>query len=311
MAKKFNARTWARQLPKPIRNGRFYRLGHHVAVVLAGHAHQDGTGITVALKTLAEESWCTLNEIAEAVEWLEQEKWFTRSDGPRGAEWSCNFELTRDGASEIEARLEHRRALGRARWHRHQEAKKSSGSVSEARESTLVGCVSEDEQLTHPTNELTQDTNATNAPNKRSALVGGVRTAGHNPEELLKNQEEPEEPKKRSAAADAPLALIDPPTKAKPAKTSKPEQVLTRRYYDAMEGNINFLAVQGVIKKALAKYPVAEVQVGVDCLGENPGTPFIAATLWNAMCGRIGGKRQHKPFQSVDHDYTDHGGFGA
>lgn len=321
MAKKLTARAWARQLPKPVRNGRFYRLGGHVAVVMAGHAHQDGTGITVAVKTLAEETWCTLAEVSEALEWLETEKWFTRVDGARGTEWACNFEVVRDVSSEIDERLERKRALGRARWHRFQEAKKTGASVSEVREGALVGCVSSDPQLTHPTNELTQETNATNAPNKRSALVGGVRTAGHSPEVPKKAKEEEVKAKTpRSADAESPLTLVDPTpsqpktkpkTKAtKPANEPTPQHVLADAYHKALDGNTNFLAVRGIIKAALAKYPFEEVKRGVDALATNPGKPFTKQTLWVAM--KDGGQPSgFQPFQSTQFDYTDHGGFGA
>jgi hypothetical protein len=317
VAKKLNARTWARQLPKPVRNGRFYRLGGHVAQVLAGHAHLDGAGITVAMRTLAEETWCTLNEIEEALAWLEEEKWFTRVDSVNGVEWVCNFEIVRSGGpSEIDERLERKRAQGRARWHRLQERRRGDQGVSEVRESALVGCVSEREQLTHPTNELTQATNATNAPNKRLALVGGVRTPGHSPEVPKKEKKEvPEGKELRSADADRQESFFEVASPEKPEKQPKapaPAHVLADRYYQATDRNGKFIAKRQTVAKALEKYPYEDVERAVDILCHNLNYSFSVENIYKAMTGAVGPRRkQHRPFQSADHDYTDHGGFGA
>lgn len=210
MGKKWQAVAWSRELPKPYRNGVFYRIGHHIAVILAGHAHTNGTGITVSTKTIAEESWCTVKEVEEALKWLEEEKWFTRQQGPKGVEWACNFEIARNGNSEVEERLERKLAAQRARQQRYIEKKKEAliGGVVNMRQSASVDGVSEGQVLTQPTDALTHVADAADAPSSRSSVSTRVITAVHSPASPLKSHEDPKE---------------DPTTYAVPA-SGEPEQ---------------------------------------------------------------------------------------
>ncbi|WP_143267010.1 hypothetical protein [Amycolatopsis thailandensis] len=72
-------------------------------------------------------------------------------------------------------------------------------------------------------------------------------------------------------------------TRSSASASDRPDHLLAKRYYDALDGNCNFMAVRGVIKKALGKYPHDEVERGVLLMCENPNKPFMAQTLWNAM----------------------------
>lgn len=113
MSKTWYHLAWMRQLPRPVRNGRFYRLGHHIAVIMASHANQrDGSGIRVSPTTVANEGWCTVTEAEQAIRWLEQERWLLRVEGPYGAEWACNPEIINGDTNDDAAR---RQAAYRAR----------------------------------------------------------------------------------------------------------------------------------------------------------------------------------------------------
>jgi hypothetical protein len=111
MRPSINVIKWTRTLPKPIRNGRFYRLGLDIALAMAGHANpKSGKGITATNETIAREQWCSTKEAKEARDWLEDEKWFVRVEGPLGAEWECNFDIDRGDVDEVTSRMEKRRA---------------------------------------------------------------------------------------------------------------------------------------------------------------------------------------------------------
>lgn len=195
MGKKWQAVAWARELPKPYRNGAFYRIGHHIAVILAGHAHTTGGGITVSVKTIAEESWCTIKEVEEALKWLEEEKWFTRQQGAKGTELVCNFEITRSGISEVEERVERKLAAQRARQQRYIEKKKEAlaDCVSDMRQQPSPDGVTEDPMLTHLADALTHLADAADAPCSRSSVSTRVIIPVHGTASPLKTHEDPKE----------------------------------------------------------------------------------------------------------------------
>jgi hypothetical protein len=245
MAKKWRAVSWSRDLPKPMRNGRFYRLGHHIAVLMAGHAHQDGGGITVGAETLAREAWCTPAEAAEAMRWLEEEKWFMRSSGPKGLEWSCNFELARGGVDEVAEKADYYR-LRKAKNMRDLRARRNGEHDASAPEASVT--VSGHSPVTYPGHA---DTTVTGVSDRRDrgelpVLPGTVTAAGHlsghtcrsEPRKTHKTQEDKrEDPLMRAEAREsdpaeqadifgAALPVAAPPTPLKPAGNYTPEMDL-------------------------------------------------------------------------------------
>ena len=67
----FRAIRWARELPTLLHNGRVDRVAHHVALLLASYADNDGGNITVSPDTVAREAHAPAGQVAAALGRLE------------------------------------------------------------------------------------------------------------------------------------------------------------------------------------------------------------------------------------------------
>lgn len=320
MEKKWQAVAWSRELPKPMRNGRFYELAHRTAILLAGHAHRDGSGITVGATTIAKEAWCTVTEAMEVLRWLEDEKWFIQSRGPKGPEWACNPEITRGEIDEVEDR-ENQNRLRKAKNQRDKRDRDRLAKLASVAQVTVTD--PGDALVTNPGDTEAGVTGVSHqrhrGPSPKSP--GSVTATGDafgytrrsEPRKSLKTlKTQREDPKTRSAAtaSDAPLTLVDPiPSEQKP-KTVKPEDILAKQYYDAMEGNVKYVAVRAIVKASLTKCSFDDVKRGLEQLAAEPTKPLLKQTLWNAIKGHQPASR-FTAFQSSDIDYNDLGDFSA
>lgn len=282
--------AWSRTLPRPERNGRFYRLGHVVAVLLAGHAHQDGTGITVSARTVAEEAWCTLAEAEEALAWLRAEEWFIESQGPKGIELACNLEMVRATGSVVEDRDAHRRArlAKNSREYRRRKAEEKQAATDD---SPMTHPDDASNTVIDPRHQRHRGPSSTSSGCVIESDDGTDDMRRSEPHKTLKTHEDPEDPKPRSTAdaSDAPVALFavigEKETTAE-KKVKQPANVLADVYHDALEGNINYVAVLKIIRSALGKYPYAEVERGVRALADMPEKPLTKQTLYVSMRGQ-------------------------
>ncbi|MEU0467234.1 hypothetical protein ABZ215_24805 [Amycolatopsis sp. NPDC006131] len=136
-----NVIKWTRNLPKPVRGNtdRVDRLLHTVALIMAGHANpSSGTGITIGLETIAREAWCSVAAAEEARNWLESEKWFTRTEGPKGPEWACNFDIDRGDVDPVEDRAAKRRADLAENSRRYRERKKQQKLMTRGDDASMT-----------------------------------------------------------------------------------------------------------------------------------------------------------------------------
>ncbi|TCO64367.1 helix-turn-helix domain-containing protein [Actinocrispum wychmicini] len=177
---RFAAIRWAREAPTLLHHGRVDRLGHHLLVVMASYARNDGTDIYVSTATLAREVHATVGEVQTAVDRLERAGLLARAAASNGASgWRLNLTHEHGPDTVTQTRAERRRAATRERVRRLRERTTTrSANTTVERDVTPESSVTNAEVqrysgtgVTQDSNAVTQDSNACNAP-------GSVTSAG-------------------------------------------------------------------------------------------------------------------------------------
>jgi hypothetical protein len=312
---RFAAIKWARDLPTMLHRGRIDRVGHHVVLVAATFARNDGTDIWVSLDTLAACSHLELRELAAVLDRLETLGLMRREMSSKGIQgWALNLSAERAEVDEMDARAERRRSRTRDRMRRLRERRQSESDAGVDRHVTPKSTVT-GQDVTQESDAVTHKSDAGDAT--RSVTLAGQ--GGCNSLEL------PELPKSsvptERANADASPGdevEISTPTEAsedglfgvesKPAKASRkrskksvsPEaqererqaQELASRYYEEKRKMASFPGVKQIILRALANYEYRIVSAAVDrMLNEDRSRAFTLPTFGDAL-ERVSGARQ-------------------
>ncbi|MGW1675974.1 hypothetical protein [Saccharopolyspora sp. NPDC002376] len=123
---RFTAIKWAREVPTLLHNRRVDRLGHHVLLLMATYAKNDGSDVFVSSETLAEEAHAPLREVEAALDRLLAADLIREEHASNGAPgWSLNVSTRFEGDSVLEDRLKRRRAADAERQRRRRERAKA------------------------------------------------------------------------------------------------------------------------------------------------------------------------------------------
>lgn len=226
-----NVIKWTRNLPKPVRGDtdRVDRLVHTVALIMAGHANPGtGTGITIGLETIAREAWCSVPAAEDARNWLEDEKWFVRSEGAKGTEWACNFDIDRGDVDPVEDKAAKRRAdlaenSRRYRAKKKQELMTRGDDAEMTRPDDETGSVI---SLRHQRHHLASSKSSPRVIKSDDAGDDNRRSETH---KSLKSLEVPKRSTQEpgAVAPNEPIGLFEDapkPTPPQPKKTSKTQR---------------------------------------------------------------------------------------
>lgn len=149
MAARFTAIRWAREVPTQLHQGRVDRLGHHVLLLMATYAKNDGTDVFVASGTLAKEAHAAERDVEAALGRLEAVGLIRPDHTSNGIPgWSLNLEHRSDSDPVLEDRTERRRAAERERQRRRRERLKRGSHATVDRDVTQELTVT-DEGVTH------------------------------------------------------------------------------------------------------------------------------------------------------------------
>lgn len=123
---RFTAIKWAREVPTLLHNHRVDRLGHHVLLLMATYAKNDGSDVYVSTETLAEEAHAALRETEAALSRLHAAGLIREEYASNGAPgWSLNLAARFEGDAVLEDRLKRRRAADAERQRRRRERAKA------------------------------------------------------------------------------------------------------------------------------------------------------------------------------------------
>lgn len=124
-AVRYTAIRWAREIPTVLHRGRVDRLGHHVVLLMATYAKNDGTDMFASAASLAKDARASERDVTDALGRLEAAGLIVRAHASNGAPgWSLNLSVRSESDGVIEDRLERRRAADRARQQRRRDRAK-------------------------------------------------------------------------------------------------------------------------------------------------------------------------------------------
>ncbi|PXY25163.1 hypothetical protein BAY59_24365 [Prauserella coralliicola] len=144
MAAKFTAIRWAREVPTQLHQGRVDRLGHHLLLLLATYARNDGTDAHPSTATLAKEVHASEREVLATLDRLEAACLIRADHGSNGIPgWSLNLEVRSEVDPVVEDRVARRRAADRERQRRRRERLKVDSHATVDRDVTENSTVTE------------------------------------------------------------------------------------------------------------------------------------------------------------------------
>lgn len=132
-AVRYTAIRWAREVPTLLHNGRVDRLGHHLLLLLATYAKNDGSDMFASVTLLAKDARAPQREVLETLGRLEKAGLIESAHASNGAPgWSLNLSARSEIDPVAEDRLERRRAADRVRQQRRRDRRKikSHGEVN-------------------------------------------------------------------------------------------------------------------------------------------------------------------------------------
>lgn len=332
---RYTAIKWAREVPTLLHNGRVDRLGHHLLLLLATYAKNDGSDIYASVTSLAKDARAPKREVTEALGRLETAGLIGRAHASNGAlGWSLNLGARVAEDPVLEAREAKRRAATKERTRRWRERSKSSGDATVGRHVTPDSPVTSDAVTHHSTvtdGAVTQEFGVRNAELLRhkpdvtqecdagdaSESVTPAGQRGHNSLELPKDRTPKDElPTDADASGANELALVDIESSPKPGKRRKGKAVdprdeqakdLATRYYEAMNRQAPFMGVKTVVKHALATFTYDQVRAGLIHMSTvDRYRPLTRQTLLAAIEAPRGRANGHQPYQNpADQDEYD------
>lgn len=126
-AVRYTAIRWAREIPTLLHRGRVDRLGHHLVLLMATYAKNDGSDMYASAASLAKDARASERDVAEALDRLENAGLIARAHASNGAPgWSLNLSVRLESDGVAEDRLERRRAADRVRQQRRRDRQKSN-----------------------------------------------------------------------------------------------------------------------------------------------------------------------------------------
>jgi hypothetical protein len=330
-AVRYTAIRWAREVPTLLHRGRVDRLGHHLLLLLATYAKNDGSDMYASVSTLAKESHAPARDVQAALGRLEEAGLIGRAHSSNGVDgWSLNLSARSDEDAVAEARQSRRREATRKRTQVWRERQKVTGDAEVERHVTPDSTVTEP-VVTHElgvTGEVvTQEFGVRNAEVLRHKAdvthqcdAGdasmSVTTAGQTPYnslELPKDRTPKDElPTDADASGASVLALGDLPRERKPTKRaagkrapSDPRnaqaQVLADGYYQAMAKAPAFMAVKGVVRHFLGiGFTAEQIEAGLHRMSTvDRHRPLTRQTLLAAIEGQAPRPTNgHTPYQN-------------
>lgn len=327
-AVRYTAIKWAREVPTLLHRGRVDRLGHHLLLLLATYAKNDGSDMYASVTSLAKDARAPERDVVDVLDRLEKAGLIERAHASNGAPgWSLNLSARSDEDPALEARQAQRRAATRKRTQAWRERRKSSGDAEVERHVTQESGVTNGvvtPELSVTDEGVTQECDAGDAEVVRhqddvthqcdagDARVS-VTTAGQTPYnslELPKDRTPKDElPTDADASGASELALVGvasssaKPSKRRKAKAADPlnaqAQELAVAYHEAMSKAPAFMAVKSVVRHFLG---VGFTEVQIKAALHRMSTvdrhrPLTRQTLLAAI-EAPNGRNGHKPFQN-------------
>lgn len=279
-AVRYTAIRWAREVPTLLHRGRVDRLGHHLLLLLATYAKNDGSDMYASVTSLAKEVHDAERDVFDALGRLETAGLIRREHASNGAPgWSLNLDARAESDSVAESRLMRRRAADRERQRRRRKLLKEDSHAEVDRDVT--------QELPVTSEGVTQESGVSHAEVDRDIAVVTqelpvshasmtVTTAGqsaYNSLQLHKDRTPKDElPADADASGANELALDGITPTAKPAKRRKAKPVdpreaqaqeLASAYYEAMNHQAQFMGVKTVVKHALTTFAYDQVRAGL------------------------------------------------
>lgn len=335
-AVRYTAIKWAREVPTLLHRGRVDRLGHHLLLLLATYAKNDGSDMYASVTSLAKDAHAPERDVADAMDRLQKAGLIEPAHASNGAPgWSLNLEARGEVDPVAESRMAARRAATKERTRKWRERHKIVGDSEVERHVTQESGVTDDvvtPDLTVTNGSVTQECDAGDAEVVRhkdsvthqcdagDARVS-VTTAGqsaYNSLELPKRRTPKDElPADADASGASELALggIEPTAKPskrrakKPADPREPQaQQLASAYYEAMNHQAPFMGVKTVVKHALTTFTYDQVRAGLIHMSTvDRYRPLTRQTLLAAIEAPNGRQSNgHRPYQDpVSQDVYD------
>lgn len=333
-AVRYTAIKWAREVPTLLHRGRVDRLGHHLLLLLATYAKNDGSDMYASVTSLAKDARAPERDVVDVLDRLEKAGLIERAHASNGAPgWSLNLSARSDEDPALEARQAQRRAATRKRTQAWRERRKSSGDAEVERHVTQESGVTNgvvtpelsvtDEGVTHQCDAgdaevVRHKDDVTHQCDAGDARVS-VTTAGQTPYNSL------ELPKDRTPKdelpPDADASGANEPALIAVTPVPKPTN-LDRGYTAAFEAFWTAYGKKG--KKALAagEWRKAVKRAAPDLIMARVG-PYVASTpalrwrldaerwlkndCWESAVVPAGTRNGHAPFQDRPESDFDEG----
>lgn len=336
---RYTAIRWAREVPTLLHRGRVDRLGHHLLLLMATYAKNDGSDMYASVTSLAKEAHAPEREVADALARLEKAGLVAPAHASNGAPgWSLDVARRSEVDAVVEARTAQRRAATRERTRLWRERRKAVGDAEVGRHVTPDSTVTNGRvthELTVTTNGVTQESGVRNAellrhkPDVTHQCDAGdatesVTTAGQTPYNSLQLHKDRTPKDELHTDADASgaseLALVGVTAAAKPKRgkrQSKPAdpldpqaQELANGYYLAMAKAPPFMAVKGVVRHFLGVgFSYDKIKTGLQRMSTvDRHRPLTRQTLLAAIEGPNGRRANgHQPYRDRDDADYDQG----
>ena len=335
---RYNAIKWAREVPTLLHRGRVDRLAHHLLLVMASYAKNDGSDMYASVTSLAKDVRAPERDVVAALGRLEEAGLIGREHASNGAPgWSLNLDARSDEDAVLEARQAARRAATKARTRKWRERRRIVSDAEVERHVTQELDVTKDvvtQESGVTMNGVTQEFGVRNAevvrhkPDVTHECDAGdarvsVTTAGqsaYNSLELPKDRTPKDElPTDADASGASELALVGVTSTAKPkrgkrqAKPADPldsqAQELANGYYLAMAKAPAFMAVKGVVRHFLGVgFTYEKIKAGLHRMSTvDRHRPLTRQTLLAAIEAPNGRHTNgHQPYQNpVDQSVYD------
>lgn len=263
-----------------LHRGRVDRLGHHLLLLLATYAKNDGSDMYASVTSLAKDARASERDVTEVLDRLERAGLIERAHASNGAPgWSLKLDARSDSDVVVEDRIGRRRAADRERQRRRRKLLKDVRHGELDRDVTqelpvTSRAVTQELPVSHGEVDrdigfVTQELPVSHA----SETVTPAGQSAYNSLELPKDRTPKDElPPDADASGANELALDGITPTAKPAKRRKAKAVdpreaqaqeLASAYYEAMNHQAPFMGVKTVVKHALTTFAYDQVRAGL------------------------------------------------
>jgi hypothetical protein len=132
---RFTAIRWARDVPMMIHKKRKDRVAHHILLIMATYAQNNGTDVFVSVDTLARQGLVDLAELDEVLARLVERGYVRSEKASNGADgWALNIHVQHERDEVVESRLERKRASDRERKQRERQQRKDGSHAQISRD---------------------------------------------------------------------------------------------------------------------------------------------------------------------------------